>query len=157
MENEDEIRTFLESPKSYELASETDIKVQSRKKTRRKKREKLPPYIPFKSVYEETDMMRLTERQKIMAIKFQSAKSQLSSLFLAVNDINVSKSCNKGCIEDLKRIEEFITWHWIKTGNIKLIKEMVRLKKLLEANICLCTNEEVLYKELSETLGLQVP
>ncbi|KAM0680314.1 hypothetical protein GINT2_001368 [Glugoides intestinalis] len=157
MENEYEFKTYLETPKSYELASEIDIKPPIKKTVRRKRKERLPPYIPFKSVYEETDMMRLTERQKIMAIKFQSAKTKLSSLFLAVNDITSLKSCNKNCIQDLKRIEEFITWHWIKTGNLKLVKEIIRVKKLLEVGKCLCSEEQILYKELLETLELQVP
>lgn len=88
----DDIRVFLQSPNSLEPASETDLnKKQPRqaKKPRRKRqiKENLQPYYPLKSIYLETDFTKLTERQKILALKYQANFSQANPLFLAVNNL----------------------------------------------------------------------
>lgn len=104
----DEIRVFLESPCTNEFASEADIEQKHKmvpKKLRRRK-QRLPPYVPFKSIYEESDMYKLTERQRIIAQKFKSAGSRVSSLFLAVNDISLPQGSDNEdiCIsEDAER------------------------------------------------------
>ncbi|ELA41266.1 uncharacterized protein VICG_01639 [Vittaforma corneae ATCC 50505] len=160
MDSDDDIRVFLESPRTHELVSEADIKT-SRGRKSNKRKEKLPPYIPFRNIYEETDFSKLTERQKIMALKFQSASSRLSSLFLAVNDIaqandsNVSSkkknlsiihschssskysndncsdhSCQNGCIRDAKKLQEFLVWLEDKISKDKKNKHQAIVKKL---------------------------
>lgn len=85
----DNIRVFLESPNTLEPVSELDIKKSDIRHFKKRKpvKEKLPPYVPVKSIYLETDFSKLTERQKILAIKYQSHQSQINPLFLAVNDL----------------------------------------------------------------------
>ena len=69
---EKNIKTFLESPHSLEFPSEAELKRGKSRFQLKKKQEKLPPFIPFKNIYQETDFSKLTERQKILAIKFKS-------------------------------------------------------------------------------------
>lgn len=91
----DGICTFLESPFSLDLfcpdAQECCKKVDSASastpRRRKKRKEGLPPYIPYKSVYEQSDLSRLTERQRIMALKFQTNITNINKLFLEVNGI----------------------------------------------------------------------
>lgn len=106
MNEDDDIRVFLESPYTHEPLSEADIKPRPSPVTRRVKRrkEKLPPYIPFKSIYEENDLSKLTERQRILALKFQSSGRRPTSLFLAVNDI--SRELPVTATEDVDRSTE---------------------------------------------------
>lgn len=100
MVNNEEVRVFLESPKSLTLIDPSDIKCniqsvprqQPPRKHRRKRRESLPPYIPYKSIYAQEDLSLLTERQRIMALKFQTNKDRVSSLFLEVNGIYLERN-----------------------------------------------------------------
>ncbi|KAI5170417.1 hypothetical protein PAEPH01_1415 [Pancytospora epiphaga] len=95
MEPVDEIRVFLESPLSLDpvdpealKTSESIIKNYNGQRQRKKKRkERLPPYVPFKSIYEQTDLSKLTERQRRMVMKFQDNKERVSNLFLEVHGI----------------------------------------------------------------------
>jgi len=114
MDNEDDIRVFLESPCTHELRSEPDIKAKPAPVKRRVRRERLPPYIPFKSIYEERDMSKLTERQRIMASKFQSMDRQPSSLFLVVNDIMPRFPVTAGKDKDEDKAEECLSKDEVK-------------------------------------------
>jgi len=93
-DDDDEIRAFLASPRSIEMMCDANASINSNppdvavKTRRRAKNRKLPPYIPYKSIFVETDYGRLTERQKILAIKFQTMSRAATSMFLAVNEIN---------------------------------------------------------------------
>lgn len=93
----DGIRIFLETPETLELAApgskNEKIKCFKRKQTSKRK-EKLPPYIPYKSIFEEKYLSKLTERQKILALKYQTNVENASSLFIAVNDIRVEEKNN---------------------------------------------------------------
>lgn len=92
----DEIRTFLESPFSLDPASTEPTKTKKKSVSTKKKRKvALPPYIPFKSIYEQSDLSKLTERQRLMALKFQTNCDNANSLFLAVNCIYPKDEINK--------------------------------------------------------------
>lgn len=85
---DDGIRVFLESPPSLEPASDGPCKGRrAPARPRRRRGAALPPYVPFTSVYEQSDLTRLTERQALMALKFQANRDSASALFLAVNGI----------------------------------------------------------------------
>lgn len=154
MDSDDDIRVFLESPRTHELVSETDTKMSGRRRRSSRRKEKLPPYIPFRNVYEERDLSKLTERQRIMALKFQSASSHLSSLFLAVNDItqsSSSNSCQNECIRDAKRLQEFLEWLKNRVGEDSKAKRQAvarRLARLLSKARCICSSEDSLYKSV---------
>lgn len=104
MKNTVDNTEFLESPFSLdpieinlkECTEEHNDNERSvtKKATRKKRKERLPPYIPYKSIYEQSDLSKLTERQRIMALKFQTSSNNTNSLLLAVNDIRVDKVDN---------------------------------------------------------------
>ncbi|KAI4290870.1 hypothetical protein PAPHI01_0144 [Pancytospora philotis] len=88
------IAVYLESPVSLEpadpkeaLRGQQSAPAAPRCARRRKRKEALPPYIPYRSIYVEQDLSKLTERQRIMALKFQSNRDKVSKLFLEVNGI----------------------------------------------------------------------
>lgn len=91
----DGIRTYLSSPLSFDAAysgaqegcAAACCRAPPQPRRRRRRREALPPYIPYSSVYERSDLTGLTERQRIMALKFQTNVSNVSNLFLEVNGI----------------------------------------------------------------------
>lgn len=90
----DNIRVFLESPRSMELINNPIIEkgkiyIPKRRKGKKKRTESLPPYIPYKSVYQRTDFDKMTERQKLLALKFQTNYGKVSSLFLTVHGISI--------------------------------------------------------------------
>lgn len=147
MEN-DSIRVFLESPRTLEPISEIDIKPPRTRTLKRK--EKLPPYIPFKNIFEETDLSKLTERQRILALKYQSTEFKPSSLFLAVNDVNFNhKKCKNNCIEDSIKLQKFLKW--FKTRSDKKDKINCILKRLKEVKLdsnCICEFEDEIYKNV---------
>lgn len=174
MQNNDELRVFLESPVTNELVSELDMYTKERNKQpiRRKnsrKQSKLPPYIPFRNIYEETDLSKLTERQRLMVQKFQSASAQVSSLFVAVNDLNLKSvkpkrkikkarvekaKCTENCIRDARQLEEFLEWLLGKNINKRrLLMVMSQLKQLLtEERACICSSENKLYEAILKLL-----
>lgn len=88
MAEEDGIRVFLSTPESMEPKPGHDIK--QRRRQRRKKPLEIPPLVRYKSVYEQTDLTRLTERQRLMALKFRANVQNASRLFLAVNELGGS-------------------------------------------------------------------
>jgi len=112
----DNIRVFLESPNTLEPVSELDIKKRDIRHLRKRKpgKEKLPPYVPVKSIYLETDLSKLTERQKILAIKYQSHQSQINPLFLAVNDLKDMSSVSE---TKHKRVKDIIKTQPKMQGN----------------------------------------
>lgn len=74
-----ELTNFLPSPKSNELVV----------KKRASKHRRLPKYIPFKTIYEEKDLSKLTPRQQIMVIKYREAMSQSTTgLFFVPEDVS---------------------------------------------------------------------
>ena len=166
------IKVFLESPKTQELASEANIlksrqklkenaKIFNKSRKNKRKNIKLPSFIPMKNVYEQQDLSKLTERQRILALKFQTMKDKASNLFLAVNNLNtISKAvqpCSK-CITDFESLKSFTFW-LIKQHNClnkkRIEKTMIYLKKASNQKQCLCDSESLIYSKVSQFLGLQ--
>lgn len=156
---EEDIRTFLESPSSLELASEIDL-VKTHK-SRNKKRGKQPSCIPFRSVYAQTDLSKLTERQRILALKFQTNKLQVNSLFLAVNELAVPNkdrinSGNLNCKEcslDSANLLEFLEWLAARHGcskHAKILELRDQQKLLMDERSCICRRERKLYVEATK-------
>lgn len=87
----DNIPTFLETPPSLEIESERDYNKCKSSRTRSRKRRALPcEFVTYKSVYEQKDLTKLTERQRIMALKFRANAEKATRLFLAVNELDDS-------------------------------------------------------------------
>lgn len=168
-------KDFLESPNTLEPVSGTDIeKVQhsmlQRSKLfalankRRKKIQKLPPFVPLKSIYEEQDLSKLTERQRILALKFQTVKDKASSLFLAVNNIKTvhpetkNENTCQNCISDVNSLCSFVSWladQHCCSNKKKLQKIFHTLKSELNCKNCLCDKEELIYSKVTKFLGLK--
>lgn len=169
--SEEDVRVFLESPFTHDFLSEADVKVDvkpaHRPPKRRKRRERLPPYVPFRSIYEEKDFSKLTERQKVLALMFQSAQAQPSSLFLAVNDIApvgqvvVARkekrpriTCHGQCMEDGRRLRGFLEWLESGGRHAERISEIRgTLASLLECKECICGDEADLYEAVLGVLS----
>lgn len=88
----DAIRVFLESPRSLEPAGADDQKrrrgaAKACTQRRRRRREALPPYVARRSIYEEADFSKLTERQKLMVLRYRANCGSVNSLFKAMNGI----------------------------------------------------------------------
>ncbi|KAI5148502.1 hypothetical protein ENBRE01_0363 [Enteropsectra breve] len=136
MENQN-IRVFLPSPRSLNSdGEEYEIKAQVRQITRRKRasrKDALPLYVPYKSIFEETDLSRLTPRQRIIVEKYHQNKGKISSLFLAVNEIrNTNITIEKPtAIEEPTTIEEPIT-----------IEEPSIIEKVVKASVACCISSE---------------
>lgn len=137
------IKIFLESPKTQESASEADLmdykntmisltKEAGLKSKKSKRKERLPPYIPYKSIYSETDFSKLTERQRILVLKYQTNKSNLSSLFLAVNDINNGEP-NQDLIESNIKTEKKSSEKSVKEREVvSVVDETIYNENLVE-------------------------
>lgn len=160
MDKEYQIRTFLESPKTYEMAVEHNSDKILRKRRCRKRKEMLPPYIPFKSIYEETQMEKLTERQRIMVQKFRSVGSNANSLFIAANDIQVC-SCGMKCVKDGIKTIKFL--HWMKAKMQRLensiqVAEIENIasffESLIKKNECFCETENNIYHKIVDLLEI---
>lgn len=165
---EKSIRVFLESPKTLELASEASISktrntLKKISKRGKKKEKKLPAFVAIKSVYEEKDLSKLTERQRLLAIKFQSIGNKANSLFLAVHniksnepDIKLAYNCEK-CTEDCAKLYDFLTWLELK-HSCEQKKRISRLLKsvclLKDGKDCICEKERALYSKVIKILGL---
>lgn len=156
------IRNFIESPKTLELVSESCTQVptttrKSIKKYKKKREGKLSTFVPLKSIYEETDLSKLTERQRILAIKFQTVGKNVNSLFLAVNNISASDfepknedpvNCVK-CTDDCVKLGSFIKWleNIHSCSNRKKIATLSKfIERLCAAGKCICASEKRLYK-----------
>lgn len=79
----EDIKTFLSSPPSLDPIE--PIKKISRRRSRR--RTGVSKCVLSKSIYEETDLSKLTPRQRILNQKYQKLKTQVTSLFLISNNI----------------------------------------------------------------------
>lgn len=159
MRRDEDIEMFLASPNTLELDPDAILKP-TRSIPKKKRKQRLPPYIPFKTVYEETDMSKLTERQKIMAMKFRTAEKNLNPLFLAANDIyrhNKTKRCPVECENEINEAIEFVEWLSSKIP-ANLQKRLRKIKKDFE-NIshiqAECSDEsEKIFKRLYHVISL---
>lgn len=158
---EEDIRIFLDSPGSLELASEVDMVKACRSQKKKKKKERLPRYVPFQNVYAQTDFSKLTERQRILALKFQTSRLQANSLFLAVNNLivpdksklgNGSLDC-KRCFPDAFKLLKFLEWLAARHGcprHAKILELRSRLELLMGERSCICRREKKVYAEAAE-------
>lgn len=97
------VRTFLESPVSMELVDNNEFeKFRNKKRNIKSKKEKLLP-VSFINLYERRDFEHMTQRKRNLVMKYLSKKNTLSSLFLAVNNI---ENVNKEELEDLSSNNE---------------------------------------------------
>ncbi|CAD27172.1 hypothetical protein [Encephalitozoon cuniculi GB-M1] len=88
----DKVKAFLPSPRSLESVAP------AKKRVRRKER---PSKCRLsKSIYEETDLSRLTPRQRILHQKYQENKNGVTSFFLLSN--NISAKEHDGGIKESK-------------------------------------------------------
>lgn len=163
------IKVFLESPKSLELASESSIKkakeqlkqkakMNVKVKKDNRKSSKLPKFVPVRSIYEIQDLSKLTERQRILALKFQTMKDQASNLFLAVNNINMDSSKNSDCLKcknEFESLKSFCFWLINQHNCSKKIQIMKVYDYLKNQNDCVCQQESTLYSKVSKFLGLK--
>lgn len=84
-----DVRVFLESPNTLEYAAENNLKNKQLKIKSNKKAQNTfltCSTLPI-SIYLENDYSKLTERQKILALKFRANQNSLNPLFMAVNGI----------------------------------------------------------------------
>lgn len=108
---ENDRKQLLDSPITFELASELEIQkvkeevnllFKSKKLKKRKsvtlKDFKIPKIKPIRSIYEETNLNNLTKRQRILVENYNKNKRTANSLFLAVYDLN--PSMKKKAIEE---------------------------------------------------------
>lgn len=154
------IKVFLESPNTLELANEPK---QQTKRQPKKKQARDIPYSPLKSIYEEQDLSKLTERQKLLAIKFQSIGKQASNLFLAVNDIKTTiptprkqRKCRR-CAEDLNKLSAFVQWllkQHICRKRCQMDKLLAEIEAVKTEKNCICDLEEKLYGKVVPFLNL---
>ncbi|ADM12330.1 uncharacterized protein Eint_092040 [Encephalitozoon intestinalis ATCC 50506] len=79
----DKIRSFLPSPRSLEPLEPL--------KKRVKRKERPSKCILSRSIYEETDLSRLTPRQRLLHQKYQENKNNVSSFFLLSNNIPIER------------------------------------------------------------------
>lgn len=149
---QEDIRIFLESPRSLELVDEAPT-VKTHKAQKRNRRERLPPRIPFHNIYAQTDLSKLTERQRILAMKFQANRSRASSLFLAVNDLYITardtprcKRCSLDAIDLLGFLEWLAARHSCPR-HAKILNLKKRIESLMSKGSCICRKEKNLYIE----------
>lgn len=79
-----EVKSFLPSPRSLESIDPI--------KKRVKRKERPSKCVLSKSIYEETDLSKLTPRQRILHQKYQESKNNVTSFFLLSNNIPISSS-----------------------------------------------------------------
>lgn len=149
--------------KNISLGPRGDLQNKGKPKSRKGtvKKSKADFYVPVKSIYEQEDLSKLTERQRILAARFHSMEGEASSLFLAVNNIsekakgksNIVHSrqpkkqalCKK-CESDFENLKMFV--NWLGDLHICTITRKIKLfaKKLQIRNECLCDPNHSFYK-----------
>ncbi|TBU05245.1 hypothetical protein CWI36_0655p0020 [Hamiltosporidium magnivora] len=67
---------YLPSPQSYEPIQNLKKNI---KKKKTKKRKTLGKYVPFKSIYEQPDISKLTPRQQLMVLRYKNAITNAES------------------------------------------------------------------------------
>ncbi|AFN83817.1 hypothetical protein EROM_092030 [Encephalitozoon romaleae SJ-2008] len=79
-----EIKSFLPSPRSLESIEPI--------KKRAKRKERPSKHVLSKSIYEETDLSKLTPRQRVLHQKYQESKNNVTSFFLLSNNILINST-----------------------------------------------------------------
>lgn len=82
------VKAFLSSPQSLE-----PVEPEKSARKRRTRRTAHSKCILAKSIYEETDLSKLTARQRILHQRFQERRESASSFFLVSN--NISTNCRQ--------------------------------------------------------------
>ena len=93
------VKTFLPSPQSQELVE------QPAKKARRARRERPSRCRLARSIYEETDLSKLTPRQRILRQKFREQRGSVTSFFLVANNIS-AETCSEAIERSGESVEE---------------------------------------------------
>ncbi|KAG5860377.1 hypothetical protein KMI_01g00090 [Encephalitozoon hellem] len=89
-----EVKSFLSSPMSLEAIEPV--------KKRAKRKERPSKCILSKSIYEETDLSKLTPRQRVLHQRYQESKNNVTSFFLLSNNISIQKHSDDKPKEDEK-------------------------------------------------------
>lgn len=120
-----EIKVYLESPQTLAVEPVTK-QVKQRRKATKKRKERIPKFVaPPQNIYLTTDYSKLTERQRLMALRFQSLKDKAKSLFLAVNNIDVALISNT-----IKKNDELPVTRENESNLVKSPKSLKSVKKV---------------------------
>lgn len=83
------------------------------------KGKRLPKYIPFRSIYEESDVSKLTFRQQLMVLKYREALSKAETDLFSVPDYNIClvyPSRGKGRRSQMDKSKELSSVETAKTS-----------------------------------------